>query len=134
MNKKVLKSIGAVLAGIIVGIILTLVTDELLHLAGVFPPWGEPAGDGPLVLATIYRAIYNVAGSYLTARLAPDQPMQHALVGGVVGLVACTVGAVATWNRGAAFGPHWYPVALIVIAMPCAWFGGVLQRRGKTTS
>jgi peptidoglycan/LPS O-acetylase OafA/YrhL len=128
MNKKTLKSIGAVTAGMLAGIILTLGTDELLHLAGVFPPWGQPAGDGPLVLATVYRAIYNVAGGYIAARLAPDRPMWHALAGGVVGLVLCTVGAVATWNRGPAFGPHWYPVALIVIAMPCAWVGGVLHR------
>jgi hypothetical protein len=36
------------------------------------------------------------------------------------------VGTVVTWNRGPAFGPHWYPLALIVIAMPCAWVGGKL--------
>ena len=26
-----------------------------------------------------------------------------------------------------AFGPHWYPVALIVTAIPCAWLGGKLR-------
>jgi hypothetical protein len=52
--------------------------------------------------------------------------MQHALAGGVVGLVVSIVGTVVTWNRGPAFGPHWYPLALIVIAMPCAWVGGKL--------
>ena len=53
--------------------------------------------------------------------------MQHALVGGVVGLAVSTVGAVVTWNRGLAFGPHWYPLALIVLAMPQAWVGGKLR-------
>jgi hypothetical protein len=53
--------------------------------------------------------------------------MQHALVGGVVGLVVSTVGAVVTWNKGPVFGPHWYPLALIVLAMPTAWAGGRLR-------
>lgn len=128
MNKT-LKSIGAVLAGILAGIILSLGTDQLLHMAGIFLPWGQPVGDGPLALATAYRTIYSVVGCYVAARLAPDRRMGHALAGGVVGLVFCTAGAVATWNRGPAFGPHWYPVALIVLAMPCAWVGGVLERR-----
>jgi hypothetical protein len=36
------------------------------------------------------------------------------------------VGAVVTWNKGPAFGPHWYPVALVVLAIPTAWLGGKL--------
>jgi hypothetical protein len=61
------------------------------------------------------------------ARLAPDRPMQHALGGSVVGLGLSTIGAVVTWNKGPAFGPHWYPLALIALAMPCAWAGGKLR-------
>lgn len=121
------QSIGAVLAGILVGITVTIGTDILLHATGVFPPWGQPVTDGPLVLATTYRIIYCIAAGYLTGRLAPAQPVQHALAGGLVGLVVSTVGAVVTWNRGPAFGPHWYPLALIVTAMPCAWAGGTLR-------
>jgi hypothetical protein len=37
------------------------------------------------------------------------------------------VGAAVTWNKGPAFGPHWYPLALIVLAMPRAWAGGKLR-------
>jgi hypothetical protein len=68
-----------------------------------------------------------VVGSYIIARLAPDRPMGHALVGGAVGLVLSIFGAVVTWHRGPAFGPHWYPVALIVLAMPQAWLGGKIR-------
>ena len=121
------RSILAVLAGIIVGVILSLVTDEVLHAVGVFPPWDQPPGNGPLLLATVYRTLYSILGSYVIARLAPDRPMQHALVGGVVGLVVSTVGAVVTWNKGPVFGPHWYPLALIVLAIPTAWMGGRLR-------
>jgi peptidoglycan/LPS O-acetylase OafA/YrhL len=128
-QRRVLRSIGAVLAGMVVGIALTLGTDELLHIVGVFPPWGRSmvGYDGALLLATAYRVVYAILGSYITARLAPNRPMQHALIGGAIGLVASIVGAVATWNGGPAFGPHWYPVALIFTALPCAWLGGKLR-------
>jgi hypothetical protein len=131
---RVLRSIGAVFAGMVVGIVLSLGTDVGLHIAHVFPPWGESmAGyDGALLLATIYRTTYSILSSYVIARLAPDRPMQHALVGGVIGLAVSIFGAAATWNKGPAFGPHWYPLALVVLAMPQAWAGGklwVLQLR-----
>ena len=123
------RSIGAVLAGFVVVFILSLGTDAALHAAGVFPPWGASmvGYDGALLLATAYRAIYGVLGSYITARLAPDRPMQHALVGGVIGLALSIVGAAVTWNGGPAFGPHWYPLALVVLTMPTAWLGGKLR-------
>lgn len=129
------RSVAAVLIGIFAGIIVTLGTDIVLHAIGVFPPWGQAVGDAPLVLATAYRIVYGIAGSYIIARLAPDWPLRHALVGGIVGLVLSTLGAVVTWNRGPAFGPHWYPLALVLTAMPCAWAGGklrVLQLRARS--
>jgi len=77
------------------------------------------------LLATFYRFIFGVIGSYLTARLAPYKPMQHALFGGFLGLALSILGAAVTWNLG--LGPHWYPVALIVLALPQAWLGGNLR-------
>ena len=121
------RSIGALLAGFLAVIILSLGTDVALHATGVFPPWGQPMAEALFLLATAYRAVYGVAGSYIAARLAPHRPMAHALALGVVGLAASIAGAVATWNRGPAFGPHWYPLALIATAMPCAWAGGRLR-------
>ena len=121
------RSAVALLAGFIVVVALSLGTDVVLHALGVYPPWGQPVTDGPLILATAYRTIFGVAGSYITARLAPDRPMLHALTGGVVGLVLSIAGAVATWNGGPAFGAHWYPVALIALALPQAWAGGKIR-------
>jgi drug/metabolite transporter (DMT)-like permease len=126
MNIDTWKSIGAVLAGILVGAVLSLGTDVVLHAAHIFPPWDQPASNALLLLATAYRTVYSIAGSYVTARLAPSHPMLHALVLGALGLVVCIVGAVVTWNKGPAFGPRWYPVALIVLAMPQCWVGGKL--------
>jgi hypothetical protein len=128
-QRQTLRSIGAVLAGMVGGIALTLGTDEVLHIVGVFPHWGQSmvGYDGALLLATAYRVVYEILGSYITARLAPNRPMLHALVGGVIGFIVSIVGAVATWNGGPAFGPHWYPLALIVTALPSAWVGGKLR-------
>jgi hypothetical protein len=122
-----LRSVGAVLVGMLTGIILSLGTDELLHLAHVFPPWDQRASDALLLLATIYRTIYGVAGSFIAARLAPHRPMLHAMILGVLGLAASTVGAAVTWNKGPVFGPHWYPVTLVVLAIPTAWAGGQIR-------
>jgi hypothetical protein len=125
MNMKILKSIGSVLGGIFVGALLTVATDILMHVTGVFPSWDQAPGDGLLLLASAYRILFNIVGSYVVARLAPDRPMQHALASGVVGVVVCSIGAVVTWDKG--LGSHWYPLALIALAMPCAWAGGILH-------
>lgn len=132
--RRIGRSIGALLGGFLVVVILSIGTDAVLHGTGVFPPLGQPMGDGLFLLATAYRSVYGIAGSYLVARLAPYRPMQHALISGAVGLIVSTIGAVATWNAGPAFGPHWYPLALIATTMPCAWVGGKLlemQRRAR---
>ena len=120
-------SVGALLAGFIAVVVLSIGTDIGLRETSIFPPLGQPMSDALFLLATIYRTVYAVAGSYITARLAPIRPMLHALLGGALGLVLSTVGAVSRWNRGAEFGPHWYPLALVATAMPCAWLGGKLR-------
>jgi hypothetical protein len=123
---RILRSIGAVLAGVLLVFILSLGTDVLLHATGIFPPWFQPMSTPLWVLATAYRIVYGIAGGYLTARLAPDRPLGHALILGVVGLVLSIAGVVGTWNAGPEYGPRWYPIALVVTALPCAWLGGRL--------
>ena len=122
-----LGSAAALVLGFLAVVLLSLGTDIVLHAIGVVLRWGQPMSDALFLLATAYRTVYGVAGSYVAARLAPDRPMQHALVLGVVGLAVSIVGAVVTWNRGPAFGPKWYPLTLIALAMPCAWAGGRLR-------
>jgi hypothetical protein len=122
---RVFRSVGAVIAGALTGIILSITTDAALVAAGVFPPLSEPNQFTTplLVLATVYRNVYGVLGSYVTARLAPRNPMGHALVLGVMGLAASIAGAVTMWG----YGPAWYPLALVALAMPAAWAGGKLR-------
>jgi hypothetical protein len=53
--------------------------------------------------------------------------MMHALILGAIGVAASLAGVVMAWNRVAEFGPRWYPVALVVLAMPQSWLGGQLR-------
>ena len=123
------RSVGAVLAGFLLTALLSLGTDVVMHATGIFPPWGEPMTGGLFVWATVYRVVYTVLGGYLTATLAPRQPLAHVLALGAIGTLVATAGAVATWNAGPAFGPHWYPVLLVVTALPCVWGGGIIRQR-----
>lgn len=119
------RSILAVVAGILVGALLSLGTDEILHLARVYPPWGERMSDPLFGLATAYRVVFSVLGSWVIARLAPRRPMLHAMIAGAIGLVVSVAGAAATWNRD--LGPHWYNVAVAAMALPCAWIGAKIR-------
>jgi len=130
-QRNILRSVGAVVAGLLVVIIITTATDALLHATGIFPPWGQPMSDSLFLLAFAYRIVYGIVGGYITARLAPDKPVKHAVVLGAIGFVLSLAGAAATWNRGPEFGPKWYPLALIVIAIPTAWLGGKLVSRPR---
>ena len=116
-------------AGFFATFILSIGTDLLLHAAGVFPPWGQPMSKALFVLATAYRTVYTVAGGYVTARLAANKPMGHVWTLGVIGLLAAVAGTVATWDKGPEFGPKWYPIALVVLAIPSVWLGGKLAQR-----
>lgn len=127
MKYRLLKSAGAVIAGAAVGIVFSTGTDAALYATGVFPPLGQPMRDALLLLATVYRTLYGVAGSYLTARLAPGRPMAHALTLGILGLAANIAGTVATWHKAPALGHEWYPLTLVVLALPPAWLGGKLR-------
>ena len=124
-----LKGLWAILAGVLIVVVVTTLVDILLHVAGVYPPLGQPLTDALAAVATAYRIPISIGGAFLTARLAPDRPFRHAMILGAVGTVLGLVGVVATWNKG--LGPHWYPVALAVLAVPQCWIGGKLyEMRG----
>jgi hypothetical protein len=126
LSKGVFKSVGAVFGGFLVIVILSVLTDTLLEQIGVLPR-GSLFGAGPVLLALSYRIVYSVLGCYVTARLAPNQPMGHALALGLVGVVISAIGSIAA--RGLA--PDWYAWALVLVALPCAWVGGRWALRMK---
>lgn len=123
------KSTGAVVAGIIVIFLLSHTTDYILEHTGLMK---LPFSDNPvwvMIIVTIYRNIYIVAGSYITATLAPQKPMRHSIILACIGFVLGTLGAIAMWD----IPPRWYPVVLIVLGWPSAWLGGWLKKHNVIT-
>ena len=119
------RSIVAILAGFVAIVALSLGTDQVLHMLAVYPPWGQPMYDPGLnLLALSYRIVISVLGCYITARLAPRAPLGHALILGAIGVVVSALGAVAAIGQN--LGPMWYPIALVFVSLPCAWLGGRL--------
>jgi hypothetical protein len=110
-------------------VILDITIDILLHATGIYPPWFQPMSTSLWLLAVAYRMIDGTIGGYVVARLAPDRPIAHALILGIIGLLLSSAGAFATWNQGPEFGPRWYPLALVVVSLPCALLGGFLRAR-----
>ncbi len=121
-----LKTLGAALAGILVAVVPAIASDALMVRLGIFPASGQGMAGSLFLLAAGYRTLYSIAGSYVAARLAPSRPMRLALILGWIGLAVNLLGVVATWQNGPEFGPKWYPIALVLLALPCAWLGGKL--------
>lgn len=121
------RSIWAVVAGVLFTFIVTTLVDMALHATGVYPPMEArvPLTDGLALLATAYRFLIGIGAGWLTARLAPSNPMKHAIALGLVGIVLGLAGVFATWNAG--LGPRWYALGLVVLAVPQSWLGGKLH-------
>jgi hypothetical protein len=119
------RSVAALISGFVAVVVLSLGTDEVLHVLNVSPPWNQSMYDSGLsLLALSYRIVYTILGSYIAAKYAPRNPMRHAWILGAVGTVIGTAGAIATIPMH--LGPSWYPIAIAATALPCAWLGGVL--------
>ena len=123
------KRVGAILLGFLTGALLSLGTDQLLAVTGVYPPWGN-IPDGLYLVPTAYRFVFNTAGCYIAAHFAPVKPMWHAMFIGWFGFVLATVGAIVTWNTVPKMGPHWYAIVVALMSVPCAWLGGKINQVG----
>ena len=125
MKKNFFKSLIAIVSGFSVTFILSNGTDYLLRNANILPPNTMYVSSIIIFTVILYRGIYNIIGSFIVAKLAPYQPMGHALGVGIFAFLASLAGTIATWNMN--LGPHWYPISVTVAAIPCAWLGAKLN-------
>ena len=82
MKRNILRSIWAIIAGFSFVVILSVFSDLILGKTGAMK---QPFDTNPvafIILVILYRSMYSVIGSYLTAWIAPNRPMGHALTGG----------------------------------------------------
>lgn len=123
MNKTTLKSIGAILAGFITGAVLSIGADFLMEKQGVMSTENFKQTPLSILLFVIaYRFIFNVIGCYITARLAPNKPMKHVIIIGIIGTVLSILGSLAMWDLAIPF----YNITIILMSLPSAWLGGQL--------
>jgi len=122
------KSVLAVAGAIVAVFVLSLGLDEILHVAGVYPAWGVRMSNGLFALATAYRLVFNVAGGFICAKLAPQNAMKHVWILAWIGLGLSGLGVVGSLARPD-LGPLWYPVLLFLSAVPCTWLGGKIATR-----
>jgi hypothetical protein len=128
-DMKALKSFGAIAAGFVAIVVLSLGMDIGVYAAWGVPPFSRPLTDPLFLLAVAYRALFGAAGGWIAAKLAPGSPLRHAVALGVLGLVLSGLGIVETWNKPD-LGPRWYSVAVAAVTLPSAWVGGRLRRVG----
>ncbi len=127
-TRRTFRSVTAIFVGFMSVAVLSLTTDQVLHVLAIYPPWGEPMYEPGLnLLALSYRILFTILGGYLAASLAPYSAMRHVTIVGIIGTVTGTAGAIAAITM-ADLGPDWYPIALAVTGFPCVWLGGLIHR------
>ena len=120
-----MRSVLAVLAGVIFVIVVTTIVDMVMHAIHVYPEGSQVLDTRLSLIALSYRVVIGILGGWVTAQLAPHNPMGHAMILGYVGTILGVVGVIGTWNLG--LGPRWYPISLAVLAVPQSWLGGKLH-------
>lgn len=123
----ILKSIGAGIAGILVGALLLVGTDYLLESNGILPGDNLHVSAWLIWVVIAYRIAFTILGCFVTAKLAPRNPMAHAVTIGLLGALVSAFGAYATRNMN--LGPQWYAWTLAVFTIPTGWIGGRLAMR-----
>lgn len=120
------RSVLAVVAGFLTTAILSTAMDAVMHASHVFPALGAQMSDRLFGLATTYRVAFTVLGGFVTASLAPSRPMRHAWILAAIGTLGGAAGIAVWMHGGPEMGPLWYPVALLVTAVPSVLAGGRL--------
>lgn len=121
------RSIFAIVLGFVVIGALAVGTDMVLRSSqpGVFDANGRVDSATWLMVMQAYVFVYAVFGCWLAARLAPNRPMRHAMILGLLGLAFNVVGSIAKWDTA----PVWYHVLALALVLPAAWVGGWLRER-----
>ena len=117
-----LRSITAIVVGVVVLIGTALLTDAIL--LKLFPAItdanGRVTSAAVAFLIMSYALAYCVLAGYVTALVARRREVAHALVLGVVLVLLLIYPTIKAWDTT----PVWYHVALFVLTVPACVAGG----------
>jgi len=129
------RSIGAVVAGIVVAVVGVFAIEALGQV--VYPP--PPGLDltkpesikammknipvGALLFVLLAMVVGTAAGGGVAARIAPRKPVLHAMIVGVVLL------AFGVMNLVAIPHPTWFAIVNVLTFLPAAYVGALAGRR-----
>jgi hypothetical protein len=120
-----LRTVGALIAGFLAVALLSTAADAALHAMNYYPTDGTVGSDAELAFALAYRTLFTIVGGVITAWLAPSRPRRLAILLGAIGTLFAILGLVTMWS----VGHSWYPIGLVVLAIPSTAFGGWLFTR-----
>jgi hypothetical protein len=135
---RVLRSIGAVVAGFVAASIVMMIVETLN--GRVFYPGLAKAAEGvtdreaigaifasapvgAFLVVIVGWALGSVVGGWLTARIAGQSPVTHGVVLGA--LLTCA----GIMNNLMLPPPPWFWGASLIVFLPCTWFGTRLAAR-----
>lgn len=120
----ILKSVFALMAGFAVMTVLVIVLTAVLQRR--FPAWvGVPTRPRPAYIAVnlAWSFLAAVAGGYVTAWIAAENPLGNALALAIVVLAMSAISALQARGRQ----PVWYQIALLVISPLGVLAGGMAR-------
>ena len=122
----------SILAAFIITAALSTGVDFALEAAKIFPPYGEPFTDtGLVLLASAYRAVFQVFGAYVAAMIARDNAKKSVWIIGILGTIFWLAGTILKPQAG----PIWYGILGAALSLPTTLTGGKLYEiRTKRTS
>ena len=122
-----LRSVVAVLAGLVVVLGLVLITSSMLVLALGLPPDGPPT-DTYLILNLVASALAGLAGGATAMRFAPHTPHGHVIALAVVILLLSLPSAFSGPAPGQ---PAWYGLVMSIVGPLSVLVGGLLMIRWR---
>jgi len=120
-----LRTAGALIAGFLTVAVLSTAADAVLHAMNYYPNDGTVGSDPELAVALAYRSVFTVFGGLVCAWLAPSHPQRLATILGAIGTLFAILGLVTMWH----VGHQWYPLGLVVLAIPSTALGGWIFTR-----
>jgi len=115
---------------IIVAVLSTAV-DHVLHVTGIYPPYGEPFFDtGLLTLSSAYRFLFQVFGAWVAARIAKEHASKALWTMGIIGAILWMAGTLAMPDMA----PLWYGIVGAILSIPSALLGGKFVKQSGQPS